>query len=125
MTIAWMLVRDSNVGPWLAVGVPGLLIGSRVCHRWMPQCESMLRWGITLVVCIFAALGQSANGRNRYATMNNVGQRVLLKQEITDWFVDQGMPMSPALSERKGFSSFDNDWKMLESRLGGLQTVGR
>jgi hypothetical protein len=116
-TITWLTVRDSNVPPWLAIGVPALLIGSRVCRSLDATLrKSMLRWAvITLCVGIFAALGQAANGRNRYATMNNVGQRVLPDQEITDWFVAQGMPMSPALQERKGFSSFDNDWKMLNS----------
>ena len=117
LTIAWLTVRDSNVPPWLAVGVPGLLIASRWCKSLDAALRrAMVRWAvITLFVGVFAALAQSANGRNRFATMNNVGQRVLVDPEITDWFVDQGMPMSAALRERTGFSSFDNDWKMLNS----------
>ena len=117
LSIAWLTVRDSNVPPWLAIGVPGLLIASRLCTSLdVSLRRAMLRWAlITLAVGVFAALAQSANGRNRFATMNNVGQRVLVEPEITSWFVDQGMPMSDALRERTGFSSFDNDWKMLNS----------
>jgi hypothetical protein len=116
-TIAWITARDSNVPPWLAVGVPALFIASFWWKSAEPALRAALRrWAvITLVVCIGVALGQAANGRNRYATLNNVGQRVLTDRQLTNWFVDQGMPVSDALIERTGKSSFDDGWKMLNS----------
>ncbi len=116
-TIAWLTARDSNVPPWAAVGVPALLLAS----FWWRSADrdlriAMRRWGaVTLVVCLGVTLTQAANGRNRYATLNNVGQRVLPYGNLTKWFVDQGMPMSDALLERTGSSSFDDGWKMLNS----------
>ncbi len=116
-TIAWLTARDSNVPPWALVGVPALLLASLLWKSAETDLRKALRhWGvITLVVCLGVGLTQSANGRNRYATLNNVGLRVLPEKELTNWFVDQGMPMSDALVERTGFSSFDNNWKMLNS----------
>jgi hypothetical protein len=70
---------------------------------------------VTLVVCIGVTAAQAANGRNRYATMNNVGLRVLPNHQLTEWFQDQGMPVDDALLERTGKSSFDNSWDMLTS----------
>ena len=116
-TIAWLTARDSNVPPWAAVGVPALLLAS----FWWRSADrdlrlAMRRWAaVTLVVCVGVTLTQAANGRNRYATLNNVGQRVLPYENLTNWFVGQGMPMSDALRERTGSSSFDDQWKMLES----------
>ncbi|MCU1401026.1 MAG: hypothetical protein JWN62_4135 [Acidimicrobiales bacterium] len=116
-TIAWLTVRDSNVPPWLAVGVPALLIAS----FWWRSADRDLRramriWGVvTLVVCVGVTLTQSANGRNRYATINNVGSRVLPDHEITKWFADQGMPVDDALLERTGSNSFNDNWDMLTS----------
>lgn len=128
-TIAWLTARDSNVPPWMAVGVPALLLASFWWRSATPELRRSLRiWGIaTLVVCVGVAVSQSSNGRNRYATMNNVGTRVLDNPTVTDpdekvdrlemtaWFVDQGMPLDDALSSRAGFNSFDNNWDMLTS----------
>ncbi|MCU1391127.1 MAG: hypothetical protein JWL72_4465, partial [Ilumatobacteraceae bacterium] len=116
-TIAWLTVRDSNVPPWLAVGVPALLIAS---FWWRSADQSLRRamrmWGVaTLVVCVGVTLTQSANGRNRYATINNVASRVLPDHEITQWFADQGMPVDDALLERTGSNSFNDSWDMLTS----------
>ena len=116
-TIAWLTVRDSNVPPWLAVGVPALLLAS----LWWRSADHSLRramrvWGVvTLVVCVGVTLTQSANGRNRYATINNVGSRVLPEPRITQWFQDQGMPVDQALLSRTGSNSFNNNWDMLTS----------
>ena len=116
-TVGWLTVRDSNVPPWLAVGVPALIVASFWWRSAEPSLRRAMRiWGIaTLIVCIGVALTQSANGRNRYATINNVGTRVLPDAEITAWFVDQGMPIDDALRQRNGADSFVNNWDMLTS----------
>jgi len=116
-TIGWITVRDSNVPPWLTMGVPALLLASFLWRSASPSLRKGLRvWGVvTLVVCVGVSLAQSANGRNRYATMNNVGLRVLPDDELTKWFEDQGMPLDDALRLRTGVSSFDNGWDMLTS----------
>lgn len=116
-TVAWLTARDSNVPPWLAIGVPALLLASWLWRSADPSLRRGLRtWGIvTLVVCVGIALSQSSNGRNRYATMNNVGTRVLPDPELTAWFADQGMPLDDALIARTGSNSFDNNWDMLVS----------
>lgn len=116
-TIGWLTARDSNVPPWLAVGVPALLVASFWWKRADPNVRrAMRRWAVvTLVVGLGVAATQAANGRNRYATLNNVGERVLPDSQLTSWFVGHGMPMSDALAERAGKSSFDDNWKMLNS----------
>ncbi len=116
-TVGWLTVRDSNVPPWLAVGVPALIIASFWWRSAEPSLRRAMRiWGLaTLIVCIGVALTQSANGRNRYPTINNVGTRVLPDAELTAWFVDQGMPIDDALRQRTGADSFVNNWDMLTS----------
>ena len=116
-TIAWVTVRDANVPPWVAVGVPALLVASVLWRSTDASVRRAMRiWAlVTLVVCIGAAAAQSSNGRNRYATMNNVGLRVLPDADLTAWFADQGMPVDAALLERTGSSSFDNGWDVLTS----------
>jgi hypothetical protein len=116
-TIAWVTVRDSNVPPWVAIGVPALIVASFLWRSADPRLRRAMRvWGIvTLAVCIGAAGAQSVNGRNRYATMNNVGLRVLPDADLTAWFADHGMPVDAALLARRGASSFDNGWDMLTS----------
>jgi hypothetical protein len=127
-TIAWLTVRDSNVPPWMAVAVPTLLIAS----FWWRSAEAdlrlaMRRWGlITLVVCLGIAGAQSTNGRNRYATMNNVGLRVLPDENLTGWFVGQGMPMSDSLRAYNGVNSFDGEVSMLVNpNLGEFRAWAR
>ena len=116
-TVAWLTARDSNVPPWLAVGVPALLLGSWMWRSAPPSLrKSMRRWAVvTLVVCLGVSVSQSVNGRNRYATMNNVGLRVLPDPALTSWFDDNGMPLDAALRRRTGQSSFDENWDMLTS----------
>jgi hypothetical protein len=116
-TLGWLTVRDSNVPPWFVVGVPALFIASFAWRSAAPELRRALRvWSIvTLLVCIGVTAAQSANGRNRYATMNNVGLRVLPNREMTQWFEDQGMPVDNALLARTNSSSFDNSWDMLRS----------
>ena len=114
-TVGWLTVRDSNVPNWIAVAVPALLIASLWWRTAGPRLRRALRyWGVVmLIVCVGVALTQSANGRNRYATINNVGTRVLPDKKLTEWFHDQGMPVDAALLERTGQSSFDDNWDML------------
>jgi hypothetical protein len=116
-TVGWLTARDSNVPPWLAVGVPALLLASWLWRSAEPTLRrSLRRWGlVTLVVCVGVTVSQSVNGRNRYATMNNVGLRVLPDAELTAWFADHGMPLDAALRQRTGQSSFDDSWDMLNS----------
>ncbi len=116
-TIAWLTARDSNVPPWMAIGAPALLLASWLYTGSDPRLRrAMLRWGIvTLIVCVGVTLSQSSNGRNRYATINNVGTRVLPDPQLTEWFVDQGMPLDAALLQRTGEDSFTNSWDMLIS----------
>ncbi len=116
-TVVWVTVRDANVPPWVAVGVPALMVASLLWRAADARLRRAMRiWGIvTLAVCIGATAAQSSNGRNRYATMNNVGLRVLPDANLTAWFADQGMPVDAALLERTGASSFDNGWDVLTS----------
>lgn len=117
VTVCWLTVRDSNVPSWLAVGVPALLIASFLWRSADIRLRRALRvWGVaTLVVCIGVTATQSVSGRNRWATINNVGKRVLPDAQLTAWFVDQGMPLDDALRKRTGADSFVNNWDMLRS----------
>ncbi len=116
-SVAWLLTRDSNVPPFALVSIPALaatwLLGTRLDPALR---QAMKRWAIGFVMlCLLITVTQSASGRNRFPTMNNVGQRVLVDEKITAWFVDQGMPISDAIRERTGKSSFDDEWKTLTS----------
>ena len=116
-TIGWLATRVSNVPPWAAVGVPALLLAGWLWKSADIELRKRLRiWGaLTLAVCIGIGFAQASNGRDRYATINNVGTRVLTDKELTSWFVDQGMPLDAALVKRTGSDSFQNSWDMLRS----------
>jgi len=114
-TGVWLITRDSNLVPVVAVVVPTLLVASRWWSAATPPVRRRMVSAAAglVVVGAYAFVAQDVAGRNRYATINNVGQRVLLDESTTEWFVDRGMPLPDRLVELRGRSSFDDGSAML------------
>jgi N utilization substance protein B len=93
-TVAWALVRDSNVAIVVAIVIPGLLLVAWCSRDRSPAIARSTRVtvGVLLVAALFAFVGQTASQRNRYPTLNVIGQRVLVSAELTDLYSSFGMP---------------------------------
>lgn len=114
-TVAWALVRDSNVAIVVAIVIPGLLLVAWRSRERSPAIARSMRVtvGVLLVAALFAFVGQTASQRNRYPTLNVIGQRVLVSAELTDLYSSFGMPTDATVLERTGHSSFDDGFKTL------------
>jgi hypothetical protein len=124
VTAAWLVTRDSNLAPILAIVVPVLLAAA----RWWPAVTPDVRRtmaaaaGALVVIGAYVFIAQDVSERNRYPVMNNIGQRVLPDASMTEWFVDRGMPLNDRLRELVGKSSFDDSGAMLsDPQLAALR----
>lgn len=106
-TVAWMLVRDSH-------GIPVLiLVIGLAAFTWRTSkkdLRSTLFNCIALLLIMFSyiSISQGVSNRNQYPLMNNVGLRILPDQEMTNHFVNRGMPPSETLSGRSGRNTWDD-----------------
>ena len=108
-TAAWLLTRDGNVAPVLAVVVPvALAVG--IWGRTDRTTKRRLLWGAGIAILLsgYVVVSESASDRNRYPLNNNIGLRMLPDADMTDFFVDGGMPMSDALRARTGRDSWSD-----------------
>ena len=115
VTALWALTRDSNVVVTVTVAVPAALVAARTWRAVDPAVRRALRTGALAMglVLLFVLAGQSASGRNQYPTLNVIGQRVLVDDDLTEYYVGLGMPLGDALRERAGRSSFDDGSQFL------------
>jgi hypothetical protein len=115
-SVAWVLTRDSHVVPFAVTVIPALAIGWRRTRHADPVfARSLLHATLLCVaVCGYVTVSQDVSDRNRYPVLNNVGQRILPDEEMTQWFADNGMPLDDAVRERTGASSFDDDFATLQ-----------
>jgi hypothetical protein len=123
-TVAWLVTRDSNVVPVVVVVVPALLGAARWGRRLTPDVRRALAVtaGSLLLVGAYVFVAQDVSERNRYPVMNNVGQRILPDEGMTEWFVERGMPLDERLRQLTGRSSFDEDRAMLtDDRLADFR----
>ena len=106
-TTAWLLVRDSHGIPVL-VQVVGLAI-----LAWSTRAKA-LRTTLFKCICLllvtfsYISVSQGVSNRNQYPLMNNIGLRVLPDQNMTDHFVDRGMPINETLIGRSGSNTWDD-----------------
>lgn len=116
-TGVWALARDSNVAIVVVFVVPVMFLAARQLRERTPAVTRRLQIsiGVLLLVALFAFIGQTASQRNRYPTLNVIGQRVLVSDELTDLYRSFGMPDDAAVMERTGHSSFDDGYKMLRA----------
>jgi hypothetical protein len=129
-TCLWALSRDGNsaVGLLGAVGVLALLaIWSVVDRRAKRSASRQLTEGdeppdasdhasdrapvsmflrpiaVAVLLCgMFTLVAQRVSDRDRYWALNVIGVDVLPDPELREWFIDKGMPNSPALLARSG-----------------------
>jgi hypothetical protein len=111
----WAMTRDSNAIIVVVLVVPAALIAAKWWKTIEPDVRRRLRLGalaLGLVAC-YTVLAQTASERSRYSTLNVIGQRVLVDDELTDYFVDHGMPFGDAVADRAGKNAFDDNSAML------------
>ena len=106
-TTAWLLVRDSHGIPVLVLAV-GLAIfawrtSDKTLRATLFKCICLL-----LVTFSYISISQGVSNRNQYPLMNNVGLRILPDQDMTNHFVDRGMPINETLSGRSGRNTWDD-----------------
>lgn len=106
LTVAWMLVRDSNALSLLAVAVPALALVLVVLRRPQhggPRRRS-LAFGLGVLLMIGAAslATQAFGSRSDAPFHNNMGLRWLPSPTMRDYFEAHGLPVSPALEQRLG-----------------------
>lgn len=115
-SLAWVLTRDSHVLPFAIAAIPALVVGWRRVLRTDPRlARSLLHAALLCVaVCGYVTVSQDVSDRNRYPVLNNVGQRILPDEQMTQWFADNGMPLDDAVRGREGKSAFDDDFATLQ-----------
>ncbi len=110
ITVCWLVVRDSNVIIVVGFVVPTVLLTWRFGHGIPASARRVL---VPIAACLLAVGGylfvaQSVTERNVYAVYNNVGMRVLPDEDMTEWWVDHGMPINDTLRGRTGKNSWDD-----------------
>ena len=110
VTVCWLVVRDSNLIIVVGFVVPTVLLTWRFGHGIPASVRRVL---VPIAACLLAVGGylfvaQSVTERNVYAVYNNVGMRVLPDEDMTEWWVDHGMPINDTLRGRTGKNSWDD-----------------
>jgi hypothetical protein len=110
--VLWLVVRDAHVLPATVVFVPVILLVAWLGKSLGAGTRRTLAIGAALVlltaVCSYFA--QSSSHRTTLSFNNVVGVRILPDQQLTNWFVDHGMPLDDALRTRTGKSGLDDDF---------------
>jgi hypothetical protein len=116
-TVAWILVRDTNVLPTLLVILPGALGLLFFIPRRERQIRRRLIVGAVSVVlvCGYVYVSQAHSHRTQYSVDDVVGMRVLPHPSITKWFVQGGMPLDDALRARTGHNAWDDNSAFLDA----------
>lgn len=117
VTALWALCRDANLPIALVSTIPPALVMAR-WHRGIGPGtrRALLRGSAAMVVVAgYVTVAGSVSDRTIYPTLNVIGQRVLVDADLTDLYVDWGMPLDAALASRAGQSSFDEGFDMLHA----------
>jgi hypothetical protein len=116
-TVAWILVRDTNVLPTMTVIVPATLVLAFVAKRADRELRRRLVLGAVAVtvVCGYVYVSQAVSHRTQYSVHNVVGMRVLPDAGITHWFVQGGMPLDDALRGRTNHNAWDDNEAFLQA----------
>jgi hypothetical protein len=116
-TVVWILVRDTNVAPTLAVIVPAAVLtvwaspdGDRALRRRL-----LVGAGLVVALCGYVYVSQAVTLRNQYPMNNNVGMRILPDPAMTKWFEQGGMPVDAALLARTNHNSWDDSEAFLRA----------
>jgi hypothetical protein len=110
IALFWSFTQDTNA--WLVLMTAGALLIGVAAGR-------LERRYVLIVVAfaiIFSVNDYSANRARRWvvAFMNNVGLRILPIPAHTEYFVQAGMPVTPALTGRAGKKAWSDDWAFIK-----------
>jgi hypothetical protein len=135
-TCLWVLARDGNAAVGLATSVGVLAVAAAM--RWWEQRSrrsvasptapttsnpvgSARRFVVAVAIAVvgcsmYMLVAQRVSERGRYWVHNVVGLDVLPNPTLKAWFIEHGMPMSPALEGRTGRDAWsDGNASFLES----------
>jgi hypothetical protein len=128
ITALWALTRDSNLLIAVVFVLPAVGVAAwRSLAIDRATMRTVRRWVVAFVViAVYVVSAQASSGRNRYPTLNVIGQRVLFDSDLTDFYVDAGMPLDDALLGRRGRNSWDDGEAFLRSpELAELRSWAR
>jgi hypothetical protein len=103
---SWAFTKDTNA--WVVLVIAALLIIGIAARR----IQSRYVLIASVFAVIFAMNDVSANRAHRWvvAFMNNVGMRILPSPERTAYFAELGMPVTPALMQRREKKAWTDNW---------------
>ncbi|MSX16446.1 MAG: hypothetical protein F2805_09010, partial [Actinobacteria bacterium] len=113
-TVAWMLLRDSHGIPVMILAIGLAVIAWRISDK-ASRLTLLKCLGVMLLAFSYISVSQAVSNRNQYPLMNNVGLRILPDQEMTNNFVDRGMPTNETLLGRSGRNTWDDGEIFLQS----------
>lgn len=118
VTVAWMLLRDSNAVTFAAAAAPALVV-VLVMQRKRPS-DRRRAMAVALTVVLMAAayslVAQVSSNRGETSFHNNVGLRWLPDAEMSAFMEARGMPVSDALLQRSGTDAWADGEAMLRSQ---------
>ena len=111
----WSFAKDTNA--WVVLMIAALIIIAVVARRIQGRYVLIA----SVFALIFAMNDVSANRAHRWvvAFMNIVGLRILLSPERTAYFAELGMPVTPALMQRREKKAWTDNWAFFKDP--GLQ----
>ncbi len=117
VTVAWMLLRDSNAVTLVAVVVPAFVAVLILERRRSSDRRRLLAIALTVVIIVggYSITAQVVSNRGETSFHNNVALRYLPDDEMSNWMEARGMPMSDALRERAGKDAWADGEAMLRS----------
>lgn len=117
VTIAWMLLRDSNAVTFLATAVPAFIVVLRLERRRSSVRRRYMAIALTAVLVAggYSIAAQVASARGETSFHNNVGLRWLPDAEMSAWMEARGMPLSDALVARSGKDAWADGEAMLRA----------
>ena len=118
-TIFWTITRDAHVVTAVVIIAILALLLRHLTTRDSPPAtvHRSVRRGIAALALtvLYVVAAQSISDRNQYPLMNNIGLRILPNEEMTQAFVNRGMPESDALFARVGSDTWDDEESFLRS----------
>ncbi|MGQ0680245.1 MAG: hypothetical protein ACT4OM_11450 [Actinomycetota bacterium] len=110
-TILWLCIRDAHVMPVLLAIVPTSVLVALFWKGVDRQLRVRLLGGalVTVAICGWIYVAQDVSNRNQYPFHNNIGVRILADKQMTEYFVQAGMPLDEALRGREGHFSWDDN----------------
>ncbi len=116
-TILWLLIRDAHIVPVLVI-IAVLAVTAYRHARLEPHLRSRtpIRCIVALALTVvYVVSAQSTSDRNQYPLINNIGLRILPDENMTDAFIERGMPYNEALAGRVGSDTWDDGETFLRS----------